>query len=377
MKPILKAYNSSENIYSTGQTNDKFYYVNEGTIELSESMSSGKKIVFGKLGPGSFFGDFNVGENEIVNTHTATSLGFSRIYIIDLNYLQTLFAKMPKIMQSFLMSKIKESQDLYSKLKVCSSVSKPLVVFSQVLELHAKNKLENHSHSIVDTSLAYQDTLQVLGLASGTGVIQVEHFLSEMVKLNLISIEGTLKNKRIYIRSEDIVEDTKRIDKRIGDKLLNDFEVAFELISVGELSELVGVGKGSLLKTISKGEITEELFLIRKHVALDILEKEGKKAFNKSVIKTAEDIESIYDLEYISNDIISDALSSLEIYDVALLMNKIPENIKDKVESLYSERMLTIIKDTADSIVEFDAISAEALEYEFVAQVKISFSKKR
>ncbi|MHB8520828.1 MAG: ATP-binding protein [Limisphaerales bacterium] len=95
----VKAFSAGQQVFKEGDPGDGIYLIIEGTVQISSIIGQDERRVLSQLGPGEFFGEMAVLDNE-PRSATVSAETDTRVYFIPRNYLLNMLEHSPMLAAS-------------------------------------------------------------------------------------------------------------------------------------------------------------------------------------------------------------------------------------------------------------------------------------
>lgn len=375
---------SGEVLYSEGTYGkQEMYIIKEGKVELSISRG-GRKIVLATLTRNQSFG-----EMELLSCDpryaTATALSYCELQVVNVRLLKRQAEETPALIRNLLrtlIASLKNNNEIVAR----QAHTQPVIpVYAQLLELMAAG--ERHvrgprNERRAEVTLPVARVLEKIRQICGHSGDQALATLKQMARLNLLCIEsggGTRQSRRaggkmIVVESdkhsyqdlrfnfEDIVARARQVPEEVSHEVMAHVQSEQDHIDLEEFAELVAVNRDVLLRKLARDEIADEIFVLRKSVALRFVTEKGKEYFSRRRRLAANQIQSVADLECISQSLLGDALHGLELHEVAKLVPVISD--KAILDRLFSAMGKARREEVEDLLTELRPDPVEGYEIE-------------
>ena len=176
------SFRAGQTIFSQGASAETFMYIQSGRVKLSMASKTDKEPIVAILGPGEFFGEVCLG-NQNIRVRTATAIAPTVLKVIERNEMIRALHADPALSYAFLSymlsRNIRLEDDLIDQVSQCSERR-----LARALLLLAGNGNQGNQHSFAGIS---QGTLATM---IGTTRSRVNVFMNRFRKLGLIKYYG-------------------------------------------------------------------------------------------------------------------------------------------------------------------------------------------
>lgn len=165
-------------------------------------------------------------------------------------------------------------------------------------------------------------------LQPGHSDVHIRDMLAKFLTQHLVQIEEDKFGSKCLIYSPtEIVARTRKLGEsdHISDRL------EYEYIGVDEFAAIVEMDRNSVLQTLARDELTEDLFTFRKSEVVRLLDEKGKKFFHERKKKTAEEFSDITDIIFADATSIQATLAQTDLAELAKVLSLIEEEEIKKI----------------------------------------------
>jgi CRP-like cAMP-binding protein len=376
----LRVVSPGEIIFSEGYVGlPAMYVIRDGTVEISVSRGD-SKVVLSTLRKGQFFGE-SVLVSPGPRTHTAKALSYCEVQVIEAASLQGIIDEVPAVLRhmlrSLILSGMKKDELLVTHENM--QAQPDFLSYAHILALMAapdSGGRQAWRDQDVNAELQVTEVVKKCCDVTGHSRRHVGATLRRMTILNLVEIENTnpdmavselLKGTRILsFTPSNIVARAQELAKH---NLEDGLHAEQEMIELVDLEGLVGVERGLLLRKLAQGDISEEVSTFRRSEVLRFITEKGKEYFTKRV--KSNQLESIDDLVTVDKRILFEALSSIDDFDLANLLQHVSDSmVREKLFSC----MAKIRREEIESLLQDGALGssdqAELTEQALLETVK-------
>ena len=357
-----------EQIFKEGSSSTHAYFITKGAVEIS-TIRDGKRLVLERVGAGRCFGEMApiVGDKRHA---TAIATDYTEVYLVDAVVLEKLVAESNPLLRTITYALINRVKALTETVAPQAAPAGVLVSFAKILELCAKASSPRKSKATENISYPLLDAVDTLSITTSLPIFRVRSILRRMSDLNLIVIDGNDDRSVLRYDPDTLVGNATNIMLNMNTLITDKLHADIELMELEELARLVGVDAEKLYRKMADGDLPRELFLFKKSEALELLHNKGKEFFEKRKIKRIEELEEIADIEFVDLDTIGNALTTMEAYNVALLLKGQNALVLDRAFGSLSQRMGQVIRNTMDAIEIVDDVRVGQLEAELIDRIK-------
>ncbi len=363
----LTRFYAGETIFKEGQDPKEAYLIKSGSVELFV-FRDGKRVLIDTLSAGQSFGETEIMLNQPREMNAITTT-FTELIIISREIFNVTLRKSEAVFQKIafnLASRLKRAE-----ARNCNNAATkhPLVVFAEILRLHANPILENHNatHVILD----YDNCLQSISRITGYSLYLTNAILSDMQEFNLLRIHGKEDGRTIILNPHDLSSRCITLAKRVGDEIIAGIMAEQEYIDIDAVEDMIDVGKDRLLKKLSQGEIANDVFIFRKTKIMEILNEKGRRFFEKRKMKKPEDFEDISDIEFVDMDTLQSVFGAMEPFKLAKLLKGIDDEVVlQRIQNCLSSRRRAVIDSTMLSIDVIDYVETAELENFVIEEIR-------
>jgi CRP-like cAMP-binding protein len=376
-----------EIIYSEGYVGTSaIYVIADGKVEISTQCDE-KRVVLATLGKGEIFGESALLPSEPRGS-TAKALTFCRLTVVETSLVEQELERVSPLLRHLvrtLIRRTKRKDDLLATYTHADFLP-GVLSYAHVLALMAGNDNRDEwtrRSSNEETSVPLAEVIKKCRAIAGHSRLHVMAMLKRMEKLNLVSFDagrpelvgkGSASNDGAAGRHM-VTFDPVRITERAQQVADHDLDVAItgelELIELSDLEALIGVERQLILKKLSHSEIAEDIFAFRKTKVLNYIEENGTADFSKRKIRSASELESLADLEYIDQRTLFDAVSAFDTYDLAKLLTAMADHaIADRLLSVMTQARQNEISWIMRRDVKVDPLEIPEIEQRFIDLVK-------
>jgi len=365
------------------------YVIKEGRVEISIARDE-KRLVLTTLGKGQSFGEMSLIAGG-ARSATAKAITYCELQIVSSDALNKILDKTPPVVRHMLralIARVKNKDGLVAKH---AHEHSEILVYAQILELmatpmvasnmmrrtresecwlplhEAKEKLRRitgHTEQHVMATLKFMSKLLLVQFESGNPVYEKIRLANKTV-----SIES---NKAVpqYLRYEsvEIVKKAQHMSNSNQVELGSYVQSELEVIDIAEIESLVGVDRKLILKKLIHEEMAEDLFAFRKSIVLNFISEKGVKFFTKAEVVNLDQMDSLDDIGDVESRVLFEAVNSLDIYDLAKLINSpLQNNVKEKLITVLSKSKQAeideiVLATSPSSAVELQRISSRLID---------------
>ncbi len=401
--PHIRSLHPGEVIYSEGYIGKlSMYVIKEGKVEIS-TVRGDKKVILDTLGKGQFFGESAL-VSQAPRSHTARAVTFCELQVLEGDTLDNAFAGAPPLLRHMLRTLIVQAKEKEELLASSAELLVPpnIVAYAHILSMMAPpqdtNPMRGGGRRMggmdtrkEETSVPVMEVVKKCRAIIGHSRSQVVETLKRMAMLNLLAFDaapstrsrnamdfgvqtpskpsdGVSSNQNIRFDETQIVDRAQQVstqDTGTG------YRSELELICVNDLEKLVTVDRKLLLKKLAQGEIADELFAFRKSEVLRFIEEKGRNYFARRAARSANELESLEDLEYVDQRTLFEALAGVDVYDLAKLLSGCQdEAIRDKVLACMSRIRRQELEDLTRDGLRVDSIEVQQIEESLMATIR-------
>lgn len=360
-------YYAGEVIFKEGQDPKSAYLIKSGTVELFV-FRDGKRVLIDTVSAGQSFGEVGVMLNQPREMNAATTT-FTELIVISREIFNVTLRKTDAIFQKFafnLAGRLKKSE-----ARNCNnaSIRHPLVVFAEILLLHAAPFMErNHVPQVL---LDYDQCLHSISRITGYSLYLTNAILQDMEEFNLLRINGKDDSRTIMLSPYELIERCNTLAKRIGDEIVAGIMAEQEYIDANTVSEMVDVDKEIILKKLAQDEIADDVFIFRKTKIMQILNDKGRRFFEKRRLKKPEEFDEIADIQFVDMETLQQVFGSIEPFKLARLLKGIDDDeVATRIKNCLSKRKRAVIETTMQSIETVDFVESAELENFVIEEIK-------
>lgn len=343
------------------------YLIKEGKMEISIYRGD-KKIVLASLSKGQFFGELDLLSTDPRST-TAQAVTYCELQVLDVEVLSKHFDHSPPLLRHILRALIvtvKSRNEMVARQGHEQPVISSYAHLIEMMSFAQKTSSTLRNSRTTENSLPVSAVLEKCKKVFGHHKDQTMTILRQMAKLKLITLDMGSSYQNIVFNANEIIARATHLPDEVSTEVLAQIQSEQEHIDLDELAELIGVDRQTLLRKISLDSISEEVFLIRKSVALRYVTEKGRGYFSKQKKLSADEINDLNDLEFISQDILSKALSKMETIELAKLLKPAKNNsFQVRVYALMGRAQKEDLSDLLSDIKE-NALESEAMEEKFI-----------
>lgn len=191
-------YGRDETVFAMQQPADGLYVLVSGRVKVSVSSSGGKEIILATLGPGQFFGEMALLDNEPRSASVVTQLP-TAVYRIRRADFERLVEAYPSIARKLL-------RELSMRLRRANAQMESLVTLDVVgrLARYFINLARQHGQVLGNGWVAVRrPTHQDIAASVGTSRETVTRLITDLETRGLVVNEGRMS----YLREEVLVEE--------------------------------------------------------------------------------------------------------------------------------------------------------------------------
>lgn len=363
----LARFYAGEAIFKEGQDPKEAYLIKSGSVELFV-FRDGKRVLIDTLSAGQSFGEIGIMLNQPREMNAVTTT-FTELIVVSREIFNVTLRRSDAMFQKFAFNLANRLKRAEARNCDSAATKHPLVVFAEILLLHANPILEKHnaSHVILD----YDSCQQSISRITGYSLYLTNAILLDMQEFNLLKIHGKEDGRTIILNPHDITNRCMTIAKRVGDEIIAGIIAEQEYIDIGSVEEMIDVDKDRLLKKLAQGEIADDVFLFRKTKIMQILNEKGRRFFEKRKMKKPEELEEISDIEFVDMDTLQYVFGSLEPFKLAKLLKGIDDqDVSERIRNCLSKRKRAVIDSTMLSIDNIDYVEIAELEEFIIEEIK-------
>lgn len=377
-------------IYSEGYVgNSAIYVIAEGKVEISARCDE-RRVVLATLGKGECFGESALLPSE-PRSSTAKALTFCRLSEIDSSVVEEELEQVSPLLRHMLRTMIRRTKRKDELLATYTNADflPGIVSYAHVLGLMASAEpREGRARRLQseEISILLADVVKKCQAIAGHPRVHVMAMLKRMEKLNLVTLETGRLDYLGNSSTPSVVEDATtgkqivtfdpvRIIDRSQKVADHDLDIAIasdlELIELADLEALIGVERQLILDKLSRAEIAEDIFAFRRAKVLTYIEDNGVAYFSKKKMRTAAELESLADLDFVDDRTLFDTVSAFDTYDLAKLL-------ASTTDRAVSDRLLSVMTKARQSetswIMRRDLVvnpgEIQDIEHRFIQQIK-------
>ncbi len=329
---LFRAY-SGDVLYTEGMPISHAYVIKEGEVDLY-MVREEKKVIVETLTAGHCFGFAPKLVSKGCRTDNARARTYCEFYIVDSDVLDGLLKKTPwlveNMLRTFCMQNVRSNEVIATRVNFQSD----MVVFAQLLNLVGLASLGGQKPAAKGASTPAQarpSIATVFGharLLLGHSDVHIRDMLAKFLTQHLVQIEEDKFGSKCLIYSPtEIVARTRKLGEsdHISDRL------EYEYIGVDEFAAIVEMDRNSVLQTLARDELTEDLFTFRKSEVVRLLDEKGKKFFHERKKKTAEEFSDITDIIFADATSIQATLAQTDLAELAKVLSLIEEEEIKKI----------------------------------------------
>ena len=366
-------------LYTEGMSSTQMYVVKEGEVDIY-LIREEKRIVLETLGKGQCFGMTpHLSHPRRINNAAART--YCELYLVDNDTMETELNATPRLARGILRT-LAERVALANELIATRVNYQPdIQVYANLLYLMGiadigRQKAEAKSSSGQPAMAAplLSDVFTHARSMLGQSDVHTRSSLGKLLMLHLIQIEDEKgSGKRVIFAPKDIVARARKIASNHPDQ----GKLDYEYVNVDDFAAMVDVDRGALLKKLANSEFAEDIFTFRKSEILRLLNDKGRKFFSERKIKSPDEFTSISDIEFADQKSIFEAVSRVDVYDLAKLVSTIDEEgAKIKILSSLPRAKREELEFEMTTIKQVDPIEATQIGNAIIAQVREKMTRR-
>jgi CRP-like cAMP-binding protein len=375
---LLRAY-AGDVLYTEGMPISHAYIIKEGEVDLY-MIREEKRVIIDTLSAGHCFG---IAPKLLLNgsrTDNAKARTYCEFYLVDANEFNGLIQQSPLLVQSLLKTfamQISRSNEVISSRV---NFQPDLIVFAELLYLvgMASTGGAKSTQKGNQSVLARPPLKTVFGHARillGQSDVHIRDTLGKFLTQHLVQIEeDKFGGKCLVYSPNDIVSRARKLDE--SDTSLDKLE--YEYISVDEFAAMVDLDRNTILQTLARDEVTEDLFTFRKSEVVRLLNEKGKKFFHERKKKTPEEFSDIADIIFADVSSIQIAIAQVDIGELAKVLQGITDDgIKEKIISNLPRVRRNELEMESVGIGDVDSVEAALIGLRIINDIKDKMLEKR
>jgi CRP-like cAMP-binding protein len=382
-----------EVIYSEGYAGEPVIYViAEGKVEISTYCDE-KKVVLATLGKGEFFGEAALLPAE-PRAHTAKALSFCQLTVISATVVEEELERVSPLLRHItrtLVRRAKKKDDIlatYTHADFLPGVLSYAHVLALMASPEVAERFEGRGRRTQgeEISVPLSDVIKKCHAIAGHSRPHVMAMLKRMEKLNLVTLEPG-RSDRVGVSSsrysaqdgatnrQVVTFDPLRITERAQQVADTDLDISIsselELIELADLEALIGVEKKLILSKLSNAEIAEDLFAFRKTKVLNYVEEKGVTYFSRRNSRSASDLKSLDDLEFVDQRTLFEAIAAFDTYELAKLLAAVDgQPIAERLFSAMTEARKKEVSWVMRRDIKIDPLEIAEIEERFINTVR-------
>jgi CRP-like cAMP-binding protein len=382
-----------EVIYSEGYAGEPVIYViAEGKVEISTYCDE-KKVVLATLGKGEFFGEAALLPAE-PRAHTAKALSFCQLTVISATVVEEELERVSPLLRHItrtLVRRAKKKDDIlatYTHADFLPGVLSYAHVLALMASPEVAERFEGRGRRTQgeEISVPLSDVIKKCHAIAGHSRPHVMAMLKRMEKLNLVTLEPG-RSDRVGVSSsrysaqdgatnrQVVTFDPLRITERAQQVADTDLDISIsselELIELADLEALIGVEKKLILSKLSNAEIAEDLFAFRKTKVLNYVEEKGVTYFSRRQSRSASDLKSLDDLEFVDQRTLFEAIAAFDTYELAKLLAAVDgQPIAERLFSAMTEARKKEVSWVMRRDIKIDPLEIAEIEERFINTVR-------
>jgi hypothetical protein len=181
------------------------------------------------------------------------------------------------------------------------------------------------------------------------------------------------QGRQVVFAPRDIVAQARRI---VADEAQVERQ-SHQYLGLDELAALVDVDRGVLLRKLAAGDFAEDVFTFRRAEILHVLDTKGRRYFAERKLKPPQEFSEIADVEYADTRSIFEAVSRVDAYDLAKVLQPLGEGeARQKILGALSSRRRTEVEAELQTMTAVDEIEAQRLGAALITQVRSAMLQK-
>jgi len=179
----IKTFKNKEEIFREGNTAQRLYFIESGTIKTFRTTETGKEFVLGFYGPGDFIGQLSLLGSKGTYVESASALDDVEVCAIPKeDFIQLLYGN-KEVSDKFITMISNNVIELQKQLVNMAYATVRQKVAKALLELDEKGMMKNEDHKGI--GIPREDFAGLIGTATETAIRMLTEFKNE----GLISVE--------------------------------------------------------------------------------------------------------------------------------------------------------------------------------------------
>jgi CRP-like cAMP-binding protein len=385
-------------LFTEGMPAPHLYVVKEGVVDLY-LVREDKRTVIETLGRGQCFG-IEPHLAQPVRLHSAAARSYCELYVIDAATLASAITASPELTQGMLDTLSQRLSAAHEAIAQRVNYQPELLVYAELLSLvgladlgrragatgggtrpgsRAQGHFNGHGHGQshngpVLARPPVQDVLNHARLLLGHSDRHARHLLARLHSQHLIRYEDEKgQGRQVVFAPRDIVAQARRI---VADEAQVERQ-SHQYLGLDELAALVDVDRGVLLRKLAAGDFAEDVFTFRRAEILHVLDTKGRRYFAERKLKPPQEFSEIADVEYADTRSIFEAVSRVDAYDLAKVLQPLGEGeARQKILGALSSRRRTEVEAELQTMTAVDEIEAQRLGAALITQVRSAMLQK-
>ena len=379
-------------LFTEGMPAPHLYVVKEGVVDLY-LVREDKRTVIETLSRGQCFG-IEPHLAQPVRRHSAAARSYCELYVIDGATLSGAITASPELTQGMLDTLSQRLSAAHEAIAQRVNYQPELLVYAELLSLvgmadlgrragtsgggaRPGSRAQGHGPSHNGPLLArppLQDVLNHARLLLGHSDRHARHLLERLHGQHLIRYEDEKgQGRQVVFAPRDIVAQARKI---VADEAQVERQ-SHQYLGLDEFASLVDVDRGVLLRKLAAGEFAEDVFTFRRAEILHVLDTKGRRYFSERKLKPPQEFSDIADVEYADTRSIFEAVSRVDAYDLAKVLQALGEgDARQKILGALSARRREEVEGELQGMAAVDEVEAQRLGTALIAQVKSAMLQK-
>lgn len=318
-------------LYREGMPAQHLYVVKEGEVDLY-LLRDEKRTVIETLRKGQCFG-VDTGRPGQPRAHHAAARTYCELYLIDNPTAALAIRNSHDLVQDMLDSLSERLAVAHELIATRVNYQPDLLIYAQLLQLMGQADIGQPSgrrgagarSAAAEAPVArplLQDVFKHAHVLFGHSDRHIRACIGKLVSLHLVRVEDERgAGKQLVYAPRDLVAQVRRL--AAGD--VDDDKLTYEYVSLDEFAAIVEVDRGVLLKKLSGGEFTDDIFTFRRAEIMRLLDRKGRRYFAERKGKPPSEFGEVDDVEFADSRAIFAAVARMDSFDLAKVLAALGE----------------------------------------------------